>query len=270
MLYLIAAAGSFLVGLSIGWCGIAGFLLPILFMGCCGFDSNAALFMSFLCFAVSGAIGARNYALRGELPMKQSLPLGISSLFGSAMGALIGQFFAGAQMKTVLYCVVLFSGCAVLLQEILLKRAEKRGAGAASAPPSPDTAPIPEKDIPESASISARTLPLIGVSTALLCSLSGAGGPVLVMPILVLLGMPVKAAIGAALFDSLFIALPAVLVYSRRADVKLLLPILAAALLSHALGIQLGSCTAGMIPQKPLKRAIALASIAFACFKLFW
>lgn len=254
MMYLIVAAGSFLVGLCIGWCGIAGFLLPILFMGYFGLESNAALLISFLCFAISGAIGAGNYALRGELPIKQGLTLGISSLFGSTIGAMIGQFFASEHMKTILYVVVLASGCAIFFQELLLKRVQTAKTNQ------------PKED---GAEISTQVLIPIGIATALLCALSGAGGPVLVMPILVLLGMPVKTAIGTALFDSLFIALPAVLVYGTKADVKGLALFLAAALISHGLGIQFGSRTAGNIPQKPLKRAVALGSIAFACFKLF-
>ena len=39
---------------------------------------------------------------------------------------------------------------------------------------------------------------------------SGAGGTVLVMPILTLLGIPAHMAVGISLFDSIFIALPAV------------------------------------------------------------
>ena len=33
---ILAALGSCAVGLFIGWCGVAGFLLPILFTSACG------------------------------------------------------------------------------------------------------------------------------------------------------------------------------------------------------------------------------------------
>ena len=71
MTFLIAAAGCCAVGLLIGWCGVAGFLLPILFVSACGLSVAESLFFSFLCFAVSGAIGSFNYYRRGELPVRR-------------------------------------------------------------------------------------------------------------------------------------------------------------------------------------------------------
>nr|WP_325242781.1 hypothetical protein [uncultured Oscillibacter sp.] len=49
MLYelILAALGSGAVGLFIGWCGVAGFLLPILFTGACGLSVTESLLLSF-------------------------------------------------------------------------------------------------------------------------------------------------------------------------------------------------------------------------------
>ena len=44
-LFLIALV-AFGVGLSIGICGVAGFLLPIFFLGFCGFTASESLFLS--------------------------------------------------------------------------------------------------------------------------------------------------------------------------------------------------------------------------------
>lgn len=253
MTYIVVFVGSLLVGMSIGWCGIAGFLLPVLFMNYCGLDSNAALFISFLCFSISGLLGAKNYAKRGELPVQQGMLLGISSLFGSVAGAMLGQYFVSGYMKTILYCVVLFSGISILFQEFVLKKQVKQKVSGSSEG---------EK------SISKAVLVSVGILTSLLCALSGAGGPVLVMPILVLLGMQIKAAIGTALLDSLFIALPAIVVYGSKADILSLIPLLLLAFISHMIGIEIGSRTAEKIPQTPLKRGIAVGSIAFAIFML--
>ena len=65
---ILAALGSCAVGLFIGWCGVAGFLLPILFTSACGLPVTESLLLSFLCFAVSGAIGSWNYHRRGSCP----------------------------------------------------------------------------------------------------------------------------------------------------------------------------------------------------------
>ena len=50
---------------------------------------------------------------------------------------------------------------------------------------------------------------LLGVATGAVCAASGAGGPVLVMPLLTLIGFPAHTAVGISLFNSVFIALPA-------------------------------------------------------------
>ena len=44
---ILAALGSGAVGLFIGWCGVAGFLLPILFTSVCGLPVTESLLLSF-------------------------------------------------------------------------------------------------------------------------------------------------------------------------------------------------------------------------------
>lgn len=240
--------GCFLVGLCIGWTGVAGFLLPILFMTACHFSSSQSLFLSFICFAISGIIGAANYKRRGELPWKPALTISLGSLSGSLCGALIGQNYISGSMKIILYMVVLLSGIMILVQEYLINR---------------------HRDQKLHHQPSIILLLLIGLLCAVLCALSGAGGPVLVMPILVLIGFPIKTAIGIALFDSVFIAIPAIVVYGSHASLYgMTIPIITAAM-AHAAGIYVGSTSAGRIPAIPLKRGIAVFSIVFSTWMLF-
>lgn len=244
---VLAALGSCAVGLFIGWCGVAGFLLPILFVSACGLNVTESLLLSFLCFAVSGAIGSWNYHRRGELPLRPALILSAGSLAGGLLGAALGGLLAAETVKKVLYVVVFLSGLAIAVREL---RPPKEAGGSSSFP----------KLLP---------LLLLGFATALLCALSGAGGPVLVMPLLVAMGVPAKTAVGTALLDSVFIALPAVAVYgSRCASLAALLPILSAAVLGHALGVSAGSVTAAHVPQSLLKRGVAVFSICFSLFML--
>lgn len=244
---ILAALGSCAVGLFIGWCGVAGFLLPILFTSACGLAVTESLLLSFLCFAVSGAIGSLNYHRRGELPLRPALVLSAGSLAGGLLGAALGGLLAAETVKVVLYAVVLLSGLAIAVREL---QPRKRAGSGGSFP---------------------KALPLLalGFATALLCALSGAGGPVLVMPLLVAMGVPAKTAVGTALLDSVFIALPAIAVYgSRCPSLAALLPILLAAVLGHALGVFGGSLTAARVPQSLLKRGVAVFSICFSLFML--
>ena len=240
--------GCFLVGLCIGWTGVAGFLLPILFMTACHFSSSQSLFLSFVCFAISGIIGAANYRKRGELPWKPAIAISLGSLSGSLFGAMIGQNYISGSIKIILYMVVLLSGIMILVQEYLVNR---------------------HRDQKLHRQPNIVLLLLIGFLCAVLCALSGAGGPVLVMPILVLTGFSVKTSIGIALFDSIFIALPAVAVYGSHASFYGMGIPIVTAVLAHAAGISLGSTSAGRIPAIPLKRGIAVFSIVFSIWMLF-
>lgn len=124
---------------------------------------------------------------------------------------------------------------------------------------------------PDSGGSFPKPLPLLalGLVTALLCALSGAGGPVLVMPLLVAMGVPAKMAVGTALLDSVFIALPAIAVYgSRCPSLTALVPMLLSAVLGHAAGVFTGSVTAAYVPQSLLKRGVAAFSICFSLFML--
>lgn len=244
---LLAALGSCAVGLFIGWCGVAGFLLPILFTSVCGLPVTESLLLSFLCFAVSGAIGSWNYHRRGELPLRPALVLSAGSLAGGLLGAALGGLLRPETVKVVLYIVVLLSGVAIAVRELRPQKEQGRGDGFPK--------PLP--------------LLVLGFATALLCALSGAGGPVLVMPLLVAMGVPAKTAVGVALLDSVFIALPAVAVYgSRCASLAALVPMLLAAVLGHAAGVFAGSVTAAHVPQSLLKRGVAAFSICFSLFML--
>lgn len=246
MMLLLIALVAFGVGLSIGICSVAGFLLPIFFLGRCGFTASQSLFLSFGCFLISGVLGAWKYKQGGELTVGAALPLGLSSLMGSLLGALLGRSFVSAHVKTVLYSVVLVSGIMIFVQEALGR-----------------------KQTMEEKTPRIGVLIPLGFVTAIICALSGAGGPVLVMPLLVVLGMSVRSAVGTALFDSVFIALPALFVYGRQGLTGSLLLPMAAAFLAHAGGILLGSQLAERVPQQPLKWGIALFSVLFSLWMLF-
>lgn len=244
MLLLLTALGCFVVGLCIGWCGIAGFLLPILFVDYCGLDTRQSLFLSFSCFLLSGVIGAWNYHRRGDLPLKPALQLGVGSLAGGLAGALVGGSLEPGIVKTMLYLVVLLSGASILLRE-RCRGTEKMTM------------------------IGSPTVYLaLGLVTGMICALSGAGGPVLVMPLLIALGVSPKQAVAMALLDSVFIALPAIAVYGMQSKPGQLLPILVISCIAHSLGVGLGSVSAGRVPAHWLKRGVAIFSICFSLVML--
>ena len=107
-----------------------------------------------------------------------------------------------------------------------------------------------------------------GAVTGLICALSGAGGPILVMPLLVVFGVPVKTAVGIALFNSIFIAVPSSIGYAmgcRPGDLLLLLPL---SLVSHGIGVWIGSKNTSLIRPDVLKKGVAVFSVLLAILKL--
>lgn len=246
---LVTAAACLGVGLLIGWSGVAGFLLPILFVNYNHLATGQALALSFLCFAVSGAIGAFQYRRRGQLDLRIGLLLGSGSLGGAVLGAAANQLLPAAAAKDLLYAVVLLSGLSILIRQLTLRRQREPGA-------------------PRPRPLRPAALVLLGLVTGALCALSGAGGPVVVMPLLVALGIPAKEAVGAALLDSVFIALPALGVYGLRGGFTGLFALAALCAAAHGVGVAAGSATSQLVPQEGLKRGVAVFSICFSLYML--
>lgn len=241
------------VGGCIGICGIAGFLLPMLYTGGLGFDVTYALALSFLAFLVSGVIGSRNYYKAGNLDIKMSVKLGIGSLIGAVGGVFLQSMIEKNTAKTILYLVVLFSGASILVRMWNEKRQKKNTEDVVSN----DSA---EKSITDNVVF----LVLLGIVTGAICSLSGAGGPVLVMPLLVACGVSARIAVGVALFDSVFIAVSACIGYLSRIDWMGVLGLLVLIIITHGIGVWLGSRFAGKVPVNGLKLFVAVFSVCIA------
>ena len=206
------------------------------------------LALSFAAFIISGALGSWNYKKAGNLDVKFGLKLSIGSLIGAILGVKLNLIIPEEQVKVILYLVVLLSGISILVRKDG-KPEDKKKKGFSI-----------ERNLPV-------TL-LLGAVTGAICSMSGAGGPVLVMPLLVVMGISVRTAVGVALFNSVFIGIPAVTGYLAQCDIKKLLPVLLIALLTHGVGVYFGSKNASRINQKLLKTGIAVFSVGIAVCKL--
>lgn len=245
-LILQGAFVSLVVGLLIGWSGIAGFLLPIWLTAVAHLEVRSALCISFTCFLVSGILGSEAYRRKGELDVKASLPLGVGSLLGAIAGVILNAKIASHAVSVILYIVVLASGIGILLRCFLEKKQEDK-----------DHHPSPV------------TLALFGIVTAAICSLSGAGGPILVMPLLVVIGYGTRHAVAISLFDSICIALPSLMGYAMISDMRRLLPLIFGMACTHAVGVTVGALTSRHIPQKGLKIGVGIFSLLIAFWRLF-
>ena len=254
---ILMLAVNLLVGLCVGLTGIAGFLLPMFYSGFLGFPSAVSLALSFSAFLVSGILGSVNYYRNGNLDLRAGLALSLGSFLGAILGVRLNLLIPESAIKTILYLVVLGSGISILFREQRAARKEKNQT-------------VKPKETARAGSPSKNSVfyMLLGLVTGAVCAASGAGGPVLVMPLLTICGFPAHTAVGVALFDSIFIALPAAWGYLQVAAAASALRLLPLLLVFHGIGVFAGSRYAVRINQKLLKTIVAAASILIACVKL--
>ena len=240
---------NLLVGACIGLTGIAGFLLPMFYTGFLGMPAGESLALSFSAFLISGVLGSVTYYRQGNLDLKPAVILSAGSLPGALAGVWVNLLIPEDVMQMILYIVVLVSGIS-----ILLRKDGKTGG--------------PERQMTV-AGMKAVLFFLLDVVTGAVCAASGAGGPVLVMPLLTLIGFPAHTAVGISLFNSVFIALPAAggYLWSGAENTEMFL-LLIPVLIAHGIGVAFGSRNAEKIDPAMLKRIVAAASIAIALIKL--
>lgn len=247
--WLIVASANLVVGAFVGLTGVAGFLLPIVYTGPLSMGVTEGLALSFAAFIISGALGSVNYKKAGNLDIPFGIRLSLGSLFGAVLGVRLNLIIPESTVKILLFMVVLLSGISILLRK---DQTEEEG----------------NKGYVISDHLAVTMV--LGFVTGMICALSGAGGPVLVMPLLVVLGIGIRTAVGVALFNSVFIGIPACIGYMMQCDMKSLLPVMAAALVFHGVGVSFGSRNAVRINQNFLKKGIAVFSILIALWKLFF
>lgn len=241
MIVLLVIVVNIVVGGLVGLTGIAGFLLPMLYVSL-GYSVGEALALSFCAFLISGVIGSINYYKHGQLNVKFGMKLGVASLVGATLGVYLNNLIDEGIVRVLLYLVVLFSGISILL------RKDREG------------------EIKRTPSV--YQIFLVGFTTSIVCALSGAGGPILVMPLLVLLGVNIREAIALALFDSIFIAIPSVIGYLGKNFSYGILEVLFISAIAHGVGVFLGSRYSMGVNKLLIKRCVAIISIIVAVYKL--
>ena len=217
------------------------------------------LALSFAAFILSGALGSFNYKKAGNLGRVLWSALKCRKYGSAVLGVKLNLIIPEEQVKILLYVVVLLSGISILLRKDgKAAETEKRRAAAGAK----------EKGF----RLEKHLVPtlLLGFVTGFDLCFVRSRRPIIDCDCRSLVvSARVRVAVGIALFNSIFIGIPACIGYMSQCDVPALLPVLAAALASHGVGVYLGSKNAVRINQGVLKRGIAVFSILIAVWKLF-
>lgn len=274
MTFFLILTVNLLVGLCVGLTGVSGFLLPMFYSGFLEYPSAISLALSFATFLISGILGSVNYYRSRNLDIRIGCILSVGSFVGALLGVRLNLLIPETWIRTILYLVVLGSGLSILIREYQAGRGPKIRAGRGSKVQAGCRSDEKNKtgELSSRPCRSSMFYILLGLATAAVCAASGAGGPVLVIPLLTICGFPPHMAVGIAFFDSIFIALPAAFGYLRAASAVTgfgtMVSWLPMILIFHGIGVFAGSRFAVRINQKLLKMIVAILSISVACLKL--
>ena len=223
-----------LVGLLIGAVGIGGVLLvpALTYVG--GMAIHVAIASAMVAYFFAGLVGAIEFARQGSIRWGDAAWL--------AAGAMPGAFI-GAAATNAVPAVALELLIAILIIASALNSLRNSAAGNRSAH-----------------ALARRALFVIGLVTGLGSSMSGTGGPLILVPILLWLGTPVLAAVGL----SQAIQLPISIFATAGNLVYGVIDVVVAAVLSLLLmiGVWCGARIAHRVSSVALKRFVSFVLLA--------
>lgn len=191
----VVAAAALAAGLLVGLTGIGGVILVPVLTGIAGVPLERAIAACMLAFFFSSVYAAFIHLRRARLAWSRVVALCSAAAAGAALGAATLDFLPGVGVRLFIAVLALASGLHAL---------------AASHTPT-GRAPGP--------------LPLAGLGLAVGygSAISGTGGPVMLIPILLLLRAPVNAAIALGVVSGLPITIAASAVYAAQGRIDYVL-----------------------------------------------
>ncbi|MCY3770054.1 MAG: sulfite exporter TauE/SafE family protein [Gammaproteobacteria bacterium] len=228
------------VGILIGSVGVGGVLLvpALAFLG--GESVHAAISACMLAYLFPGAVAAMVFTRQGSMNWKLAVPLCASALPGAYLGAYLLPLFPSVALEFAIACLVLICGMHAL-----------RGSHGTPLPNPP----------------TASSLSVFGFITGMGSSLTGTGGPVLLIPILLWRRVPVLTTIGLSQAIQIPIALTATAGNLVHGEVNLNLGLAIGVVLAG--GAFIGAKAAHRVPSTLLKKTLGMVLLGVGVFILF-
>lgn len=221
---------ALVVGLLIGCVGIGGVLMTpaLVYVGGLGFHLAAAT--SMWAFLFAGAAGTSIYSRRGSIDWRLAAWLGVGVVPAAFAGAWANVALPEVVLMALLAALMMVTGADALLRGPVVEQASRFGA---------------------------PTLLAVGALVGFGSALTGTGGAVLLVPILLLLRAPVLASVGAAQAVSLPVVVFSTAGYVLYGSVDFLLGTTVG--LVAAAGVVVGARIAHAAPAASLRRVVATA-----------
>ncbi len=230
---LSVAAAALLAGLMIGLTGIGGVLVVPALTELAGIRLERAIGTSMLCFFCAGVFAAAAHLRRVRLDAPRLLALALAAALGALAGSASLDWLPVRAVRLFIALLAVVSGLHALLR--------RNAPAGESVPP-------------------AKVLALLGLVVGYGSAISGTGGPVLLVPLLLALGTPATAAVALGLAAQLPITLAASIVNAVAGRIDLVLGAALGALLT--VGALAGAWLSGQLSPRGASRMVALALIA--------
>ncbi|MDE0308529.1 MAG: sulfite exporter TauE/SafE family protein [Acidiferrobacterales bacterium] len=166
---------SFFVGVLIGICGVGGILIIPFLVYVAGIDIHTVIPACMAGFAFAAIFAVYAYARRGSIRWDKAIYLIAGAAPGSYLGAITLQVISSVVLEIIVAALVIVSGIRALGRDA----SKSAGSGI-------------EKT-------AGSVLVLVGFLVGYGSSISGTGGPLLLVPTLLLLDFPVLAAVGLSM-----------------------------------------------------------------------
>ena len=219
-----------LTGTLIGTVGVGSILLTPLLIFFIGTELHIAQATSSFSFLFTGIVGGLIYARRKSIDWHHVLWISIGIIPATLLGARVNTILSGTALTLILATLIVFSGYNALSKQ------------------SHDTNTLQ--------ALNKAALILIGVGVGFGSSLTGTGGPVLLVPLLLLLGSMPLAAVGISQAIQLPIAIFATIGFTLYGQIDFYLGITLG--LVQSVGVIFGAKIAHTLPQEKLRRLVAI------------
>lgn len=225
------------VGALIGCVGVGGVLLApaLVYLG--GLDAHLAVATSLWAFVFTGVAGTLAYGRRRSIDRPLAAWTGLGAMPAALVGARVNLALPESALLAVLSVVMVVAGAQTLRQ---------------SGEPAADPA------------LRGVVLVVAGALVGFGSALTGTGGPVLLVPILLLLGAPVLTAVGVAQVVQLPVALAASAGFALFGQVDFALGTVLG--LAAVAGVVVGTALAHVARASVLRRVVAVALIGAGLF----
>ncbi|MBI2795234.1 MAG: sulfite exporter TauE/SafE family protein [Gemmatimonadetes bacterium] len=241
----LAALFAAVIGLTLGMIGGGGSILTVpVFVYVLGLPAKQAIAMSLPVVGATSLVGAAGHWRVGNVQWRTALGFGLVAMAGSFGGARLAHLLDGAVQLTLLGAVMLGAAVSMLRSR--------------------DEAVPPREGAPRRIALVAGAGLGVGVMTGLV----GIGGGFLIVPALVLLvGLPMKRAVGTSLVVITMNAASGFAGYAGTTTIDWRgMGVFTALAIA---GVLAGTRLAAHVPARQLKRLFAIFLVAIATFVLY-